>query len=57
MTEPEHDHTLHRWTCGCDPTWEGLKQAAEEDNIAIRVVHVSPAVPDKPDKLDESRIP
>lgn len=35
----EHDHTLQRWTCGCDPMLEGLKLAAEQSgNIEIRTL-------------------
>lgn len=35
---PDHDHTLARWTCGCDPVLLGIQEAAEKTgNIALRV--------------------
>jgi hypothetical protein len=38
----EHDHTLAKWTCGCDPTLVGLMEAAKETgNIAITVGHTT----------------
>jgi len=34
-----HDHTLKRWTCGCDPVLLGIQDAAAKTgNIDLRVV-------------------
>lgn len=36
----EHDHTLARWTCGCDPMLTGIMEAAvSTGNIAVTVGH------------------
>lgn len=35
-----YDHTLSRWTCGCDPMLAGLAEAGEmTSNIAVTVGH------------------
>lgn len=43
LTATSCDHTLQRWTCGCDPMLEGLKLAAEQTGNIDAVV-----VPDPP---------
>lgn len=38
-SEPEHDHELKKWTCGCDPVLLGIQAAAAKTgNIDLRVV-------------------
>lgn len=36
--QAQHDHTLERWTCGCNPVLLGIQAAAKTGNIDVRVV-------------------
>jgi hypothetical protein len=37
--QPQHDHTVAQWSCGCDPMLVGLQQAAAQTrNIDLRVM-------------------
>ncbi len=37
--KPEHDHTVARWTCGCDPVLLGIADAAAKTgNIDLQVM-------------------
>jgi hypothetical protein len=46
-----HDHTLERWTCGCDPVLVGIQDAAAKTgNIELSMVSINPAR----DYLEES---
>lgn len=49
MTEKIHDHTLAKWTCGCDPILVGLLDAARHTGN-IDVVIIDAGVNNRKDK-------